>query len=138
MEACAILSTIIGNEAWSSRLRLMASAFVNTSARKVGAPSRAWSMGLEVGGALRLRLEAEGRLRISDCETGNPPEGWKSEGQLRIADLNKQRGDGEMRRKTTEDRGQKTEAVGLISENREQFTVYGISSPPRKMKTYSS
>ena len=23
---------------------------------------------------------------ISDCETGNPPEGWESEGQLRIAD----------------------------------------------------
>jgi len=24
---------------------------------------------------------------ISDCETGNPPEGWESEGQLRISDL---------------------------------------------------
>ena len=23
-------------------------------------------------------------LRIADCETGNPPEGWESEGQLRI------------------------------------------------------
>jgi len=28
---------------------------------------------------------------ISDCETGNPPEGWESEGQLRIADLGKGR-----------------------------------------------
>jgi hypothetical protein len=26
-------------------------------------------------------------VNISDCETGNPPEGWESEGQLRIADL---------------------------------------------------
>ena len=26
----------------------------------------------------------EGRLRISDFETGNPPEGWESAGQLRI------------------------------------------------------
>ncbi len=24
---------------------------------------------------------------ISNCETGNPPEGWESEGQLRISDL---------------------------------------------------
>jgi hypothetical protein len=27
---------------------------------------------------------------ISDCETGNPPEGWESEGQLRISNLKKQ------------------------------------------------
>jgi len=24
------------------------------------------------------------RFRIADCETGNPPEGWKSEGQFKI------------------------------------------------------
>jgi hypothetical protein len=64
---------------------------------------------LEVGGALRLRLEAGDRGRRSEvreqrternqrseirrqkaegnnCETGNPPEGWESEGQFRIAD----------------------------------------------------
>jgi hypothetical protein len=26
-------------------------------------------------------------LTIADCETGNPPEGWESEGQLRIENL---------------------------------------------------
>jgi hypothetical protein len=26
-------------------------------------------------------------LRISNCETGNPPEGWESEGQLRNWDM---------------------------------------------------
>ena len=27
--------------------------------------------------------EGDLRLRISDCETGNPPEGWESAGQLK-------------------------------------------------------
>ena len=30
---------------------------------------------------------AERGMRISDFETGNPPEGWESEGQFRIAEL---------------------------------------------------
>ena len=25
--------------------------------------------------------------KISDCDTGNPPKGWESEGQLRNVDL---------------------------------------------------
>ena len=29
-------------------------------------------------------MEGRRQLRIANCETGNPPEGWKSEGQLRI------------------------------------------------------
>jgi hypothetical protein len=36
---------------------------------------------------------------IADFETGNPPEGWESEGQFRIADLRKgRRGETEKRR----------------------------------------
>ena len=27
---------------------------------------------------------------ISDCETGNPPEGWESEGQFRLAELSEE------------------------------------------------
>ena len=29
-------------------------------------------------------MQGEKALRIWDCETGNPPEGWESAGQLRI------------------------------------------------------
>ncbi len=34
---------------------------------------------LRIGGAWSMEQKA-----ISDCETGNPPEGWESEGQFRI------------------------------------------------------
>jgi hypothetical protein len=31
-----------------------------------------------------VKKESRVELRISDCETGSPPEGWESVGQLRI------------------------------------------------------
>jgi len=33
------------------------------------------------------RAWGRGQGEIADCETGNPPEGWESEGQFRIADF---------------------------------------------------
>jgi hypothetical protein len=47
---------------------------------------------------------------IADFETGNPPEGWESEGQFRIADLRKgRRGETEKRR---DGRDAKKQAAG--------------------------
>ena len=49
------------------------------------------------------------RETIANCETGNPPEGWESEGQFRFANLKKQtegrRQKSEVRDKTSEVRG---------------------------------
>jgi hypothetical protein len=45
-------------------------------------------------------LEVGGRGKIiSDCETGNPPEGWESEGQLRIVNLGARSQNSEFRSK---------------------------------------
>jgi len=68
-------------------------------------------------------------LRIANCETGNPPEGWESAGQLRIekqgarrqnkklkAESSKEErvagrhGDGERRRHGEKDKGQKIDS----------------------------
>ena len=37
-------------------------------------------------------MGTEGGGQIANFETGNPPEGWESEGQLRMADLKKAEG----------------------------------------------
>ena len=61
-----------------SRLRLLASAFVKTSARQIGASKRTENRRPKKIGAWGM----ETKLWISECETGNLPEVWESEGQF--------------------------------------------------------
>ena len=40
-------------------------------------------------GSGQAKKSMEHRGTVANCETGNPPEGWESEGQFRIANLKK-------------------------------------------------